>query len=88
MTGIALLCFLLLHPPVHFLPVPHLHHEDKEDFVPNLINDAVVLPRSHIDAMPRPENLWVIGGFSGESDRGIGATYGRWNRRTVVAALS
>jgi len=38
--------------------------------------------------MPRQGNLWVIGGFSGEADRGIGETYGRWNQRTAVVALS
>jgi len=49
--AVALLCLLSPHPSIDFLPVPHLHHQDKEDFVPNLINDAVVLPRSHIDAV-------------------------------------
>src|SRR5271157_5230801 len=40
-----------LHAAVDFFPVPHLHYEDEESFVSNLINGAVVLPRSHIDAV-------------------------------------
>ena len=39
------------HPAVHFLTVPHLHHKDEEGFIPDLVNGAVVLPRSHIDAV-------------------------------------
>ena len=40
-----------LQPAVHFLPVSHLHHENDEDFIPNLIDDSVVLPRPHIEAV-------------------------------------
>jgi transposase-like protein len=37
---------------------------------------------------PRPGNLWVIGGFSGEVDREIDEASGRWSQRTAVVALS
>ena len=40
-----------LHSPVDFLSVPHLHHEDKESFIPNVVGRPVVLPRSHVDGV-------------------------------------
>jgi len=40
-----------LHPAIHFFPVSHPHHEDYEDLVPNLVDNAVVLPRPDIDAV-------------------------------------
>ena len=40
-----------LHAAVHVFPVSHLHYEDEQGFIPNLINDAVVLPRPNIDAI-------------------------------------
>jgi hypothetical protein len=31
--------------------VAHLHYEDQENFIPNLVNGAIVLTRTHIDAV-------------------------------------
>jgi len=42
---------LSLHPAVHFFPVSHLHHKDKEEFVPNLIDRTVTLSWSHVYAI-------------------------------------
>jgi hypothetical protein len=36
---------------VDFLPVSHLHQEDKQNFVPNLIDGAVVLARPDLQAV-------------------------------------
>lgn len=44
-----------LHPPVDFLSVSHLYDEDQERLVPNLVDHAVVLPRTGVDA---PEFLF------------------------------
>ena len=38
-----------LHPAVYFFQVSHPHHEDEEDLVSNLIDDAAALPRLDID---------------------------------------
>jgi hypothetical protein len=40
-----------LHPAIHFLSISYLHHKNDENFVPNLVNDAVVLPRPYVDAV-------------------------------------
>src|ERR1017187_9127709 len=40
-----------LYAAVYVFPVSHLHYEDEQSFIPNLINDAVVLPRPNIDAI-------------------------------------
>ena len=40
-----------LHAAVYVFPVSHLHYQDKQSFIPNLINDAAVLPRPNIDAI-------------------------------------
>ena len=40
-----------LHAAVYVFPVSHLHYQDEESLIPNLINDAVVLPRPNIDAI-------------------------------------
>jgi hypothetical protein len=38
-------------PGVDFLSVSHLHDEDEQDLSPNLVNDAVVLPWTHVNAI-------------------------------------
>ena len=40
-----------LHAAVYLFPVSHLHYQDKQSFIPNLINDAVVLPRPNVEAI-------------------------------------
>ena len=42
--------FHSIHAAVYFFPVSHFHHKDDENFVSNLIDRAVVLPRSHMNA--------------------------------------
>lgn len=43
--------------------------------------------KKNVKIKPRRGNFWVVGGFSRESDRRIGETRGRWNRRIAVFAL-
>ena len=66
------------HTAVHYL----LHIYQNEIPVGNM----QTIPG--LKRMPRRGNLWVILGFSGEADRGIDGTYGMWNQRTAVVALS
>jgi hypothetical protein len=40
-----------LHAAVYVFPVSHLHYQDKQSFIPNLIDDAVVLSRPYVDAV-------------------------------------
>jgi hypothetical protein len=40
-----------VHLAVHVFPVSHFNYQHEEDFVPDLIDNAVVLPWSDLDAI-------------------------------------
>lgn len=57
------------------------HRQARYDRRPRVGYALWVSRKKNVKTKPRRGNFWVVGGFSRESDRRIGETRGRWNRR-------